>query len=184
MSKESFPSKDSIDSIINPRKAKFITGAAAVAVGLAFLANGCSAKYNPNEADIYSRDIVKGATEISVCNGAKVRDNPTVREDGTSGETNLLHKVNFGDLPEGACIKVAVDGSTVYRTEDSRGHYADGTWFGVPESVLAQALPGSGLDEKDSDNLVWINHQRASVNSREQDTQPQSESEKVENPNN
>ena len=181
MSKESFPSKD---SIINLRKAKFITGAAAAAVGLAFLANGCSAKHNYNEADIYSIDIVEGATEISVCNGAKVRDNPTVREDGTSGETNLLHKVDFGDLPEETCTKIAVDGSTVYHTGDLRGLGADGTWIGVPESVLAQALPGSGLDEKDSDNLVWINHQRASVNGREQDTQSQSAAEKVENPNN
>lgn len=181
MSKESFPSKD---SIINLRKAKFITGAAAVAVGLAFLANGCSAEHNPKEADIYSRDIVKDATEISVCNGAKVRDNPTVREDGTSGETNLLYKVNFGDLPKETCIKVAVDGSTVYYTEDLRGRDADGTWVGVPESVLAEAFPGADLDKDDRENIAWINWQRASITNTDQDTQSQSAAEKVENPKN
>lgn len=175
MSRESFTSKD---SIINLRKAKIITAAAAAAVGLAFLANGCSAKYNYNEADTYSSDKVEGATEISVCNGANVRDNPTVREDNTSGETNLLHEVNLGDLPEGTCIRVAVDSSTVYYTEDLRGSDADGKWIGVPESVLAEAFPGADLNEDDRENIVWINQQRASISSIKQGAQSQSAAEK------
>ena len=81
-------------------------------------------------------------------------------------------------MPEGTCIRVAVDGSTVYYTEDLRGSDADGKWIGVPESVLAEAFPGADLNEDDRENIVWINQQRASISSIKQGAQSQSADEK------
>lgn len=124
-----------------PKKIIALLGVAAMTL------TGCS---KTAEAEKYG--VIPHANALSVCDGAKIRDDPWVwTPDKNGGE--IKDTIDFGNAPEGTCVTVPA--SEVYWSEDP-----DGSWFGVTEGTIANGLTDSSI--KGGPNIVWINEQRSS----------------------
>lgn len=133
-----------------PRTKKWI----AVLAGAAALLTGVWVT-TPGEQDdtkTYANHKVERATEIEICDGANVRQNPRV--EGAGSPEGLVDQVDLGDGKD-RCIKIPID--TAYKKPDS----LNGDWYGLPEEDLAVAMPTLHLNKKSKTNIVWINAQKA-----------------------
>lgn len=143
-----------IESKVHAKSRTVELGTKAVSI---LLAGSLLAACGESESSRYSGDLDKDAVGISICDGATIRSDPSVREDSSSGETNKLDVTDYGDAPSDTCITVTSD--KVYAYDDSD----NGEFYGVPESVLATAMPELHLSKDDTDDIVWLNHQKASI---------------------
>lgn len=115
---------------------------------------GCAA----SGVEKYQDNIVPDAEGIIICDGANVRNaphrnnRPDMLEDGV-----VVTKIDFGNAPEGTCVKIPAE--AVYRRTEPN----NGTWFGVTEATLANKLTDTNLNPAKTENVLWINQQRASV---------------------
>ena len=139
---------------------RIATGSAIAALALP---GGCSGS-GESEVAQYQKNQVHGVTQIGICNGARFREDPTVSEDSSTGETNLLTTVNLGDVSDEACVTLPMPKGTFVVLADDLKPYAEanGKWIGITEATANSLLPGANLGES-SDNLVWLSTQMASI---------------------
>jgi len=108
------------------------------------------------DAEIYADSILPGATGISICDGARLRDDPNV-QNSPDGPGEIVLEFNTGNAP-GQCFTVSAEGTNVYLHEDSD----NGNWYGLPESFFANQLQNSELSTEKTDNILWVNSQTSS----------------------
>lgn len=129
-----------------------LLGIAAIATAGNMLNNALS----EDEIDKHKDNLVDHEVNVAICDNAKIRDIPS------ANDNSPLHTLDFGDAPDGTCVTINPD--VVYATEE----FHDGMWYGMLESELAEELPNTKLDPNKTDNIVWVNEQKAHIASAEE----------------
>ena len=135
-------------------KGTAVVAGSAVAVGLGVAGYKEITKVDESRFD--DNKII--AEEITLQNGAKIREDPSVKTFNSNGFTNELAQLDFGDNSNGS-ITITPE-NDVYRIETPN----DGYFIGVPVDDIAEAIPSvADKISKDKDGIAWISEQRASV---------------------
>lgn len=131
---------------------------APVVAFLALTGAGCTNSNEQSDIGKYDKDKVEGVESIELCDGARIRKDPIVRN-GDNGEdaNNTIHRVDFGDAPDGTCIEFEVNGD-VYKTFQNPNN---GYWIGLPYSDMSDMI--NGFEEKGADKIAWINQAKAGI---------------------
>ena len=129
-----------------------VGGALVVSLGVA----GYKEMTKVDESRFDDNKII--AEEITLQNGAKIREDPSVKTFNSNGYTNELAQLDYGDNSNGS-ITITPE-NDVYRIETSN----NGDFIGVPVDDIAEAIPSvADKISKDKDGIAWISEQRASV---------------------
>lgn len=115
---------------------------------------GCTSN---EQSDIgkYDDDKVEGVESITLCDGAKIRKDPRVPEKDEGD--NTIHRVDFGDAPDGSCFEFKVGGN-VYKTYQNSGN---GNWIGMPYRDWTDLV--DGFNKKGELDIAWVNQAKAGV---------------------
>lgn len=145
------------------RRAVALLGTGAVAAGLLTGYNTFSDKETPAKPDRHISDQVP-LESIQIENGAIIREEPVVEDLSATSSGNKLATIELGDLPEQHTITIDIqDTNSTYVHIRNRASSTPETWIGVPKNTIQDALPGVAEKlNKDSDDTVWINSQKAS----------------------
>ena len=139
-------------------KGTAVVAGSAVAVGLGVAGYKEMTKVDEHRFD--DNKII--AEEVTLQDGAKIREDPNVKTFNSNGYTNELAQLDFGDNSNG--IITITPENNVYRIETPN----NGDFIGVPVDDIAEAIPSvADKISKDKDGIAWISEQRASVTTPE-----------------